>query len=83
MGDPEDPQAAAAALGVRALATGVLGIDDDARLDEMDELAGLLDVISNGMQRLRTSRPEEPPPTTAFSPDVHPRDFWRGRPYVG
>jgi hypothetical protein len=67
-------------LSVRALAVGVLGIDDDERLDEIAELGGLLDVIRSGVRRLQSTRPEEPPPTPVFTPTELAPDFWRGRP---
>jgi len=69
-------------LDARALAIGVLGIDDEQRLSEIGELGDLLDVIRSGIASLQATRPEEPPPTTMFIPNASSRNFWRGRPTV-
>jgi hypothetical protein len=66
---------------VRAQAARTLGISDEHRLDEIEQLAGLLLLISDGMQRLQQTRPEEPSPTPVFRPEHESRDFWEGRPY--
>jgi hypothetical protein len=66
---------------VRDEAARTLGISDAQRLDEIEELAGLLQLISYGMQRLQQTRPEEPPPTPVFQPERESRDFWEGRPH--
>jgi hypothetical protein len=65
---------------VRAQAVRTLGIVGDQRLDEIEEVAGLLGLISDAMQRLQETRPEEPAPATVFRPEHDSRDFWEGRP---
>jgi hypothetical protein len=67
-------------LGVRELAIGVLGIDDEARLDEIAEMGSLLELITTRVRHLQSTRPEEPPPTPIFTPSEFAPDFWRGRP---
>ncbi|MEX0699695.1 MAG: hypothetical protein WD354_08165 [Acidimicrobiia bacterium] len=60
---------------IRELAVIQLGIEDEDRLDEIDELAGLLEMIRDSMP---TRFEGEVPPALQFQPGSRSPDFWHG-----
>jgi hypothetical protein len=65
---------------VTELARTLLGIDDPARLAELEEYAPLADWIAATIPALQDAYPDEPPPAVQFAPGELARDFWRGVP---
>ncbi len=68
---------------VTEAARRLLGIEDESRLSEMAQLAGLMEWIWNGVPHLQATYPREPPPSVVFHPGEFARDFWRGVPNGG
>jgi hypothetical protein len=61
----------------KQLARLSLGIEDPSRLDEIDELSGLLAWMSEGVRSLQDTSPSAPSPAIQFLPEKDAPEYWR------
>jgi hypothetical protein len=66
----------AARTRVVILAQELLGIEDEERLGEIEEIAGLLGWMSGGIIALQDSSPVEPSPAIQFVPGSGAPEYW-------